>query len=202
MTGKNDRVRIVGETTLSDGWTRLSRYELDYTDRKDGTHRLSREVYHRTPAACILLHDRQRDLVVLVKQFRLPALLNGEQAFMIEVPAGLLDGDEPEEAIRREAMEETGYRVRDIRFLFNSMVSPGSVTELLSFFYAAIDLSDRVTEGGGLAEEHEDIEVLEVPLEEAYAMIGKGEIIDAKTIMLLQWAMLNRAALAGEPSGQ
>lgn len=192
---QNERAKIVSDTTLSTGWTRLSSVELDYQDRKGETHRLKREIFHRTPAACILLYDATRDIVVLAKQFRLPAYLTGDPAWMIEVPAGLLDGDEPEEAIRREAMEESGYRVRDVRFLFKALTSPGSVTEVVHFFYAPIDLSDRINEGGGLAEEHEDIEVMEVPLDDAVAMIGNGEIIDAKTIIMLQWAVINRASL-------
>jgi len=194
---KNERVTIASETTLSEGWTRLSNYEIDYTDRDGDTHRLHREIYHRTPAACILLYDAKRDRVVLVRQFRLPALLTGEPAWMIEVPAGLLDGDHPEEAIRREAVEETGYRVRDVRYLFKALMSPGSITEIVHFFYAPVDLADRVNGGGGLAEEHEDIEVLELPFDEALAMIDSGGIIDAKTIMLLQWAAINREAIAG-----
>jgi ADP-ribose pyrophosphatase len=195
MSDVNDRVKIVSDTTLSQGWTRLSDYQLDYTDRNGETQRIKREVFHRTPAACILLHDRERDIVVLVKQFRLPAHLIGEPSFMIEVPAGLLDGEDAEDAIRREAMEETGYRIRDVRFVFKALTSPGSVTEVIHFFHASIDLSDRINEGGGLADEHEDIEVLELPLDKAVTMIADGEIIDAKTIMLLQWAVLNRAAL-------
>jgi len=193
---QNERAKIVSDTTLSTGWTRLSNVELDYTDRKGETHRLKREIFHRTPAACILLYDAKRDIVVLAKQFRLTAYLTGDPAWMIEVPAGLLDGDEPEEAIRREAMEESGYQVRDVRFLFKALTSPGSVTEVVHFFYATIDLSDRINEGGGLAEEHEDIEVMEVPLDVAVAMIESGEIIDAKTIIMLQWAVINRASLA------
>ncbi|TWF56773.1 NUDIX domain-containing protein [Neorhizobium alkalisoli] len=192
MTDNSDRVKIVSDKTLSNGWTRLSSYELDYTDRKGDTHRIHREIFHRTPAACILLHDVERDTVVLVKQFRLPAHLAGEDDFMIEVPAGLLDGDTPEEAIRREAMEETGFRVRDVKFVFKALMSPGAVTEVVHFFHAEVDLTDRVEEGGGLAEEHEDIEVLEVPLDDALAMIEDGRIIDAKTIMMLQWARLQR----------
>ena len=195
MSDVNDRVKIVSDTTLSQGWTRLSDYQLDYTDRNGETQRIKREVFHRTPAACILLHDRERDIVVLVKQFRLPAHLIGEPSFMIEVPAGLLDGEDAEDAIRREAMEETGYRIRDVRFVFKALTSPGSVTEVIHFFHASIDLSDRINEGGGLADEHEDIEVLELPLDKAVTLITDGEIIDAKTIMLLQWAVLNRAAL-------
>lgn len=192
MTSNNDRVKIAGETVLSDGWTRLSRYDIDYTDQQGATSRLRREIYHRTPAACILLIDPKRDVVVLVRQFRLPSHLIGEPGWMIEVPAGLLDGEDPESAIRRESMEETGYRVRDVKFLFKALTSPGSVTEIIHFFAAEIDLADKVSEGGGLAEEHEDIEVLEVPLAAALAMIETGEIFDAKTIMLLQCAALRR----------
>lgn len=196
MTGFGKaKAEIVGEKTLADQWTRLSSFDVDYTDSRGEKHRLKREVYHRTPAACILLYDPKRETVVLVRQFRLPAQLVGEPAWMIEVPAGLLDGDDPEAAIRREAMEETGFRVRDVRFLFKALTSPGSVTEVIHFFAAVIDTTDRVADGGGLAEEHEDIEVLEVRLSEALAMIGSGDIYDAKTIMLLQWAALNLAGL-------
>lgn len=193
MTDVKNRVKIIDDVTLSEGWTRLSSVELDYTDRSGETHRLKREIFHRTPAACILLHDVKRDLVVLVKQFRLPAHLAGEPAWMIEAPAGLLDDQDPEDAIRREAIEETGYRVRDVRFLFKALTSPGSVTEVVHFFFSEIDAADRVEDGGGLAEEHEDIEVMEVPFTKARAMIDSGEIFDAKTIMLLQWLALNRA---------
>lgn len=196
MTDEKERVRIVSEKTLSDGWTRLSGYELDYTDRNGETHRLHREIYHRTPAACILLYDPKRDMVVLVKQFRLPAYLSGEPGWLMEVPAGLLDEGHPEDAIRREAMEETGYRLRVVRHLFKAFMSPGAITELVHFFSAPIDLADRVNGGGGLAEEHEDIEVVELPLDKAIAMIGTGEICDAKTILLLQWAVINRAVIS------
>ncbi|PST21080.1 ADP-ribose pyrophosphatase [Rhizobium sp. JAB6] len=189
------RAEIVSEKTLADQWTRLSTFELDYTDSRGEKHRLKREVYHRTPAACILLYDPRHETVVLVRQHRLPAQLVGEPAWMIEVPAGLLDGDHPEAAIRREAMEETGFRVRDVRFLFKAMTSPGSSTEVIHFFAAVIDTTDRVADGGGLAEEHEDIEVLEVRLSDAIVMIEKGDIRDAKTIMLLQWGALNAAGL-------
>ncbi|AXV14918.1 ADP-ribose pyrophosphatase [Neorhizobium sp. SOG26] len=195
MTDANDRVKIVGETTLSDGWTRLSDFEIDYTDQRGETQRLKREIYHRGEAAAILLHDPERDKVVLVKQFRLPAHLLGDPSWMIEVPAGLLDSDRPEEAIRREALEETGYKLRDVRFLFRVYMSPGAITERVHFFYGLISQSDKTEEGGGLAEEHEDIEVLQVTVSDAMAMIERGEICDAKTIMLLQWLQLNRGSL-------
>jgi len=189
------KAEIVNERTLANQWTRLSSFDLDYTDSQGEKHRLKREVYQRTPAACILLYDPKRETVVLVRQFRLPAQLLGVPAWMLEVPAGLLDGDDPEAAIRREAMEETGFRVRDVRFLFKALTSPGAVTEIIHFFAAVIDTSDRIAAGGGLAEEHEDIEVLEVRLSDAMAMIESGDIYDAKTIMLLQWATLNVASL-------
>ncbi|MFS8115805.1 NUDIX domain-containing protein [Rhizobium jaguaris] len=189
------KVEIVSEKTLSDQWTRLSSFDIDYTDSMGDTHRLKREIYHRTPAACILLYDPKRETVILVRQFRLPAHLTGFPGWMIEVPAGLLDGDHPEEAIRREAIEETGFRVRDVHFLFKAFTSPGAVTEIMHFFAAVVDTTDRIGRGGGLADEHEDIEVLEVKLADAMAMIEAGEIYDAKTIMLLQWAMLNRPGL-------
>jgi nudix-type nucleoside diphosphatase (YffH/AdpP family) len=190
------KVEIVGRTTLSKGWTELSSYDIDYTASDGQTSRLKREIYHRTPAATILLYDPKRQTVVLVRQFRLAAHLNGDPGWMVETPAGLLDGDEPEAAIRREAMEETGYRVGDIRFLFKAYMAPGSVTEVVHFFAAVIDAADRVSPGGGLADEHEDIEVIDVPLSEALAMIESGAIIDGKTIMLLQWAALNGHSLA------
>ncbi|EJC73221.1 MULTISPECIES: NUDIX domain-containing protein [Rhizobium] len=195
MMQPKSRVKIVSEETLSNGWTRLSSYLLDYIDRRGATQQLKREVYHRTPAACVLLYDPKRDLVVLVRQFRLAVHLNGDPAWIIEVPAGLLDDDHPEQAIRREAMEETGYQLRDARFLFKCYTSPGAFAEVVHFFVSVIDIADRVAEGGGLDEEHEDIEVLEIPLDEAARMIETGEIFDAKTIMLLQWALLNRNKL-------
>ncbi len=169
--------------------------KLDYTDSSGVTHRLHREVYHRTPAATILLYDPKRATVVLVKQFRLAPHLHGEPAFMIETPAGLLDGEEPEAAIRREAVEETGFQIRDVHFLFKAYSSPGSNTEVVHFFAARIDTADRVSDGGGLDHEHEDIEVLEIPLDRAIAMIETGEISDMKTIILLQWAAMNRDKL-------
>ncbi|MDL2404555.1 NUDIX domain-containing protein [Rhizobium calliandrae] len=189
------KVEIVNEKTLSDQWTRLSSFDIDYTDSAGETHRLEREIYHRTPAACILLYDPKRETVILVRQFRLPAHLTGFPGWMIEVPAGLLDGDHPEEAIRREAIEETGFRVREVNFLFKAFTSPGAVVEVMHFFAAVVDATDRIGSGGGLADEHEDIDVLEVKLADAMAMIEAGEIYDAKTIILLQWATLNRAGL-------
>ncbi len=193
---KRAEITIVEEKLLSDNWYHLHKVVYDYTDRNGRKERMNREVYDRGNGATILLYDPKRDVVVLVRQFRMPAYKNGHHGFLIETPAGLLDGDHPEEAIRREAIEETGYQVRDVRFLFKCFMSPGAVTEIIHFFAALIDTADRVSEGGGLDEENEDIEVLEVPLQKAISMIESGEICDGKTIMLLQWAALNRSSLA------
>ena len=190
------KIAIVEKKLLSDNWYFLNKITFDYTDSKGRTQRLEREVYDRGNGATILLYDPKRDVVVLVRQFRMPAFLNGHSGWLIETPAGLLDGDQPEEAIRREAIEETGYQVRDVKFLFKCFMSPGAVTELVHFFAAAIDTSDRVAEGGGLDHEHEDIEVMEVPVAQALAMIESGEICDGKTIMLIHWLVQNRQTLA------
>lgn len=189
------KIEIVEKKLLSDNWYHLHRVTFDYTGSNGRTHRLNREVYDRGNGATILLYDRKRDVVVLVRQFRVPAFLNDHSGWLIETPAGLLDGDHPEEAIRREAVEETGYQVRDVRFLFKCFMSPGAVTETVHFFAASIDIEDRVSQGGGLDEENEDIEVLEIRLPDALAMIESGEICDGKTIMLLQWAALNHHLL-------
>lgn len=186
------RIKILRDETLSKNWYHLRNVTFDYTGSDGRTVRHKREVYDRGNGAAILLRDRQRDCVVLVRQFRMPAHQNGHSGWLIEVPAGLLDGQSPEEAIRREAMEETGYRVGEARFLFRSFMSPGAVTETIDFFAADVDLSDRVDEGGGIAHEQEDIEVLEIGLDDALAMVSSGEICDAKTVMLLQWAELER----------
>lgn len=196
-----DKVKIVGEHVLSHNWGRLTRYEIDYR-RADGTSQtLMREVYDRGNAAVILLVDPTRETVVLTRQFRFPVQLGGDDAALVEACAGLLDGMAPEACARKEAEEETGYRVGTVVHLFDSYMSPGSVLEKLSFFMGSYDAGSRISAGGGLAEEGEEIEVLELPLSAAIAMVGAGEIVDAKTIMLLQYAALNgvgvlRSALA------
>ncbi len=192
---ENARIEIVEDRTLSDNWYHLRKVTYDYTGSGGETHRLSREVYDRGNGATILLFDAVHQSVVLVRQFRMPAHANGHSGWLIETPAGLLDGEDPREAICREAFEETGYKVDDARFLFECFMSPGAVTERVHFFYAPIELGHRIDAGGGLDEEHEDIEVLEIPLDEALTMIERGEICDGKTIMLLQWAALNRTSL-------
>jgi nudix-type nucleoside diphosphatase (YffH/AdpP family) len=181
----DEAIDIVDVRTLSSNWGLLKKYVFEITHRDGTRRRHEREVYDRGNAAVVLLHDPLRDTVVLVRQFRLPVHLHGESGYLIEACAGLLDGDDPETCGRREAEEETGYRVTAIRHVFDAYMSPGSVTEKLHFFVASYDAASRISAGGGLEHEGEDIEVLEMPLATALAMIRAGEITDAKAIMLL-----------------
>ena len=190
MIDISDRVRVHDITVLSNNWYVLRKADFSW-QRSDGTwHRSQREVYDRGNGAVLLLYDTARRTVVLTKQLRMPAFLNGYRQLMIEAAAGLLDDATPEERIRAEAQEETGYTVGAVVKIFEAFMSPGSVTEILHFFIGVYEPSDKSGDGGGNAHEGEDIEVLELPFDEAYAMIG-GEIVDAKTIMLLQYAKLN-----------
>ncbi|MBB3595005.1 nudix-type nucleoside diphosphatase (YffH/AdpP family) [Rhizobium sp. BK529] len=186
-----DRVRVEQVTTLSDDWYVLKKTILSFR-RTDGQwQRQSRETYDRGNGATILLYDLQHRKVLLTRQFRYPAFVNGHDDLLIETPAGLLDKATPEERIQAEVEEETGYRVSDVRQVFDAFMSPGSVTERLHFFVAAYSAADEVSEGGGNADEGEDIERLEPTIEEALAMIADGRIRDGKTIMLLQYAALH-----------
>jgi nudix-type nucleoside diphosphatase (YffH/AdpP family) len=195
----HERIRIVEERTLSDDWFILKKTRFAYRRRNGEWQLLNRETYDRGNGAVLLLFNARRGTVVLTRQFRYPAFVNGcADGLLIEACAGLLDGDDPHTCIQREAQEETGFRVRAPRKLFEAWMSPGSVTEKLHFFAAEYEDADRVDAGGGDAREGEDIEVLELPLARALAMIGTGEIADGKTIMLLQQAALvGLAKLAG-----
>ena len=185
------RVRVEDVTTLSDDWYVLKKTTFSFL-RSDGTwQRQSRETYDRGNGAPTLLYDLERRGVRLARQFRYPAFVNGHDDLLIETPAGLLDHASPEERIRAEVEEETGYRVSDVREIFDAFMSPGSVTERLHFFVGAYSAADQVSTGGGNAEEGEDIERLEPTIEEAMQMISNGRIRDGKTIMLLQHAALN-----------
>ncbi len=186
-----DRIRLREVRVLSDDCYVLRKTTFDYRRRDGSWQTLSRETYDRGNGAAILLYDPRRGTVLLTRQFRYPAFVNGHPEPLIEAVAGLLDERSPEEAIRREAEEEAGCRIVAPRRVFEAFMSPGAVTERLVFFVAEYSAADRVADGGGLAAEGEDIEVLELPLEEALAMIGRGEIMDAKTIMLLQYAKLS-----------
>ena len=188
---RNPRVRLRELTVLSDSWYTLRRATFDIQAR-DGTWTTQhREAYDRGNGATILLRDSARDTVLLTRQFRLPAYLNGHpDGMLIETPAGLLDDDDasPETAIRREAEEETGYRVDSVTRIGEYFMSPGSVTERVAFFTGSYRAGERVSQGGGVASEGEDIEIIEVTLTEAIAMVERGEIVDAKTVLLLRLA--------------
>jgi len=187
----HDRIRIRQVKVLADDWSVLKKTTFDYL-RKDGTWQTqNRETYDRGNGAVILLYNRSAGTVVLTRQFRFPAYVNNHPEPLIEAPAGRLDEHDPETCIRKETEEETGYRVSRPRRVFNVFMSPGSVTERLVFFVAEYDPADRVAAGGGDAAEGEDIDVFEPTLDEALAMIDRGEIVDAKTIMLLQYAKLH-----------
>ena len=187
----SDRVRVKNVSVLSDRHYRLNEVEFDYR-RGDGEWQTQkREVFDRGHAATLLPYNLASRTVVLARQFRLPAYLAGHDDLMIEAAAGMLDGETPEKRIRAEAEDETGYRLGDVRKVFEAFMSPGSVTEKLHFFVAEYQVAMRVGNGGGLAEEGEDIEVLELRIDSALAMIADGRIVDAKTIMLLQYAALH-----------
>ncbi|WP_394837592.1 GDP-mannose pyrophosphatase NudK [Pendulispora rubella] len=190
---EHPRVRIQKVEVLSDDWYVLKKTTFEYL-RADGTwQRQSRETYDRGNGAVVLLYNREKKTVVLIRQFRFPAFVNGlADGLLIEACAGLLDRDDAETCVKREAEEETGYRVEHVRKVFEVYMSPGSVTEKLYFFVAEYDARSRVAQGGGDATEAEDIEVLELRLDDALHMIDRGDIVDAKTIMLLQYAKLHR----------
>ncbi|MEV6077345.1 MULTISPECIES: NUDIX domain-containing protein [unclassified Streptomyces] len=191
LTG-NPRVRIVDVKVLSCDWYVLRRTTFDYRHSDGHWSREQRETHDRGDGATILLYDPDRRTVLLTRQFRLPAYVNGHpDGMLIETAAGLLDGDSPEEAIRREAAEETGHTVGAAEHVFDVYMSPGSVTERLHFFAAPYTPATATGSGGGIAAEGEDIATVELPFTEALAMIRSGEIADAKTIMLLQWAALD-----------
>ncbi|WP_250529916.1 NUDIX domain-containing protein [Caballeronia sp. ATUFL_F1_KS4A] len=192
----SERVRILKTEVLSDDWYVLRKVTFDF-QRRDGVwQRQSRETYDRGNGATILLRDRKTGNVLLTRQFRMPAFVNGHDGMLIESPGGLLDDATPEKRIRAEVEEETGYRVHRVEKIFEAFMSPGSVTEKLYFYVGDYDSSMRVSDGGGVEEEGEEIETIEVPLQTAMQMIERGEIMDGKTIMLLQYAAL--AARSGE----
>jgi nudix-type nucleoside diphosphatase (YffH/AdpP family) len=191
------RVRVHDVKLLSDNWYVLKTTRFDFLRRDGQWQTQQRETYDRGNGAAILLYDLARRSVVLTRQFRYPTFVNGHDDLMVEVPAGVLDEASPEDCIRAEAEQEAGYRVREPRKVFEAFMSPGAVTERLHFFVAEYEPGDRIGAGGGLHDEGEDIEVFELPFDEALAMVGRGEIVDAKTIMLLQYAALQLFGAAG-----
>ncbi|EOY5418363.1 NUDIX domain-containing protein [Cronobacter turicensis] len=191
MPSVREKVRIVETQTLSDDWYVLKKYTFDYQRRDGQWQRQSREAYDRGNGATILLYNRAERCVILTRQFRLPVFLNGYDGLLTETAAGLLDEAEPETRIRAEAEEETGYLVDNVEKVFEAYMSPGSVTEKLYFFIGEYDPARRSGTGGGVAQEGEDIEVVKMPIDDALRAVRDGEIVDAKTIMLLQYAALN-----------
>ncbi|MDR6404289.1 MULTISPECIES: GDP-mannose pyrophosphatase NudK [Chryseobacterium] len=188
---QNTKIDILKTEILSDNWYTLKKVTFNIL-KKDGTSQTqSREAYDRGNGAVILLYNKTSGTVILTRQFRLPTFINGNpDGMLIEACAGLLDNDNPEECIKRETEEETGYKISKVEKVFEAYMSPGSVTEILHFFVAEYSNEMKVTNGGGLADEGENIEVLELSFDEALAMIDNGEIKDAKTIMLLQYIRL------------
>ena len=188
----NPKISIKETKLLSDNWYILNKVTFDYQKPDDTVITQQREVYDRGNGAAILLYNKENKTIILTRQFRLPTYLNGnESGMMVEVCAGLLDKDEPEQCIIRETEEETGYRVTKVKKIMETYMSPGAITEILYLFVGKYDASMKVSEGGGLEHEQENIEVIEMAFDEAYNKIETGELQDAKTIMLLQYAKIN-----------
>jgi nudix-type nucleoside diphosphatase (YffH/AdpP family) len=188
---QNNNVKILATEILSNNWYTLKKVTYEYL-RKDGNWQTqSREAYDRGNGAAILLYNKTLKTVILTRQFRMPTFINGNNnGMLIEACAGLLDRDNPEDCIKRETEEETGYKIADVKKVFEAYMSPGSVTEILHFFIAEYSHDMKINDGGGMAHEQEEIEVLELPFAEAMQMIETGEIKDGKTIMLLQYIRL------------
>lgn len=188
----NPKISIQKTELLSDNWYILNKVTFDYQKADNSIITQQREVYDRGNGAAILLYNKENKTIILTRQFRLPTYLNGNKSgMMVEVCAGLLDQDEPEQCIIRETEEETGYRISKVQKIMETYMSPGAITEILYLFIGEYDASMKVSDGGGLEEEQENIEVIEMSFDQAYNMIATGELKDAKTIMLLQYAKIN-----------
>lgn len=189
----NEKVRNINVQLLSDNWYTLNKITFEYLNDKGIWETQHRESYDRGNGAAVLLYNTEKKTVILTKQFRMPTYVNGnEDGMMIEVCAGVLDGDAPEKCAKKEAEEESGYKITEIEKVFEIYMSPGAVTEILHLFVAKYTDEMKVSEGGGLDDEHENIEVLEVSFADAIAMVKNKEILDAKTILLLQYAQINK----------
>jgi nudix-type nucleoside diphosphatase (YffH/AdpP family) len=180
-------VKLLKTEILSDNWYTLRKITYEYLSKDGALQTQSREAYDRGNGATILLYNKEQKTVILTRQFRLPTYVNGnETGMLIEACAGLLDKDNAEDCIKRETEEETGYKITEVRKIFEAYMSPGSVTEILYFFIAEYSKEMKVSEGGGVEHEQENIEVLEINIDQAMKMIDTGQIKDGKTIMLLQ----------------
>ncbi|AWS50172.1 MULTISPECIES: GDP-mannose pyrophosphatase NudK [Providencia] len=191
MTVKLPNIRNIREKLLSDNWYILKKYTYELQRRDGSWQQQEREVYDRGNGAVILLYNKIKNSIILIRQFRMPVYINGYSDFLIEAAAGLLENASPETRIIAEAEEETGFKVDKIQKVFEAFMSPGSVTEKLHFYIAEYSDNNRQNAGGGLKEEGEDIEVLEWPFSKAIDAINTGEIVDGKTIMLIQYLALN-----------
>lgn len=186
------KAKIVKEEILSDNWYLLKKITYEYWRKNQSWQTQVREVYDRGNGATVLLYNQEKRTVILTQQFRLPTFVNGnETGLLIEACAGLLDNDNPEDCIRRETEEETGYKISSVKKVFEAYMSPGSVTEILYFYVAAYTDAMKIHEGGGVDDEQEEIEVLEIAFDEALRLVETGEIRDGKTIMLLQYMRLH-----------
>ena len=190
MTSK---IRNIEKKVLSDNWYTLNKYSYDYQRPSGEWERQEREAYDRGNGSTILLYNATKQSVILTRQFRLPTFISGNtDGMLVEACAGLLEEHNAEDCIKKEAEEETGYKINKVEKIFEAYMSPGAVTEILYFFVAEYSDAMKVSEGGGLEHEQEDIEVLELSFDDAFAMIASGEIKDAKTIILLQYAKINQ----------
>lgn len=187
-----DNIKLISKYLLSSNWGKLFKVKYEYKLKDGSWQPQQREVYDRGNGAVILLYNRNKGTVILTEQLRIPTWFNGNiDGLMIEACAGMLDEKDPEECIRRETEEETGYTLSEVRKVMEVYMSPGSVTEILYFFVAAYSDSMKTGKGGGVDKEHENIEVLELSFNTAMEMIENGKIKDAKTIMLLQYAKIH-----------
>jgi len=188
----NPKVKIIAIKNLSKAHYKLDKVNFEYQTKSGNWQTQSRECYDRGDGAAILLYNPTKKTVILTKQFRMPSYLNGNQTgMMIEVCAGMLDKDNPEACIIKEAEEETGFKIKKPKKIFELYSTPGAVTEKIHYFIAEYNDQMKISDGGGLEEEHEEIEVLEINFEKTLSMIVTGEICDAKTVVLLQYAKLN-----------
>jgi nudix-type nucleoside diphosphatase (YffH/AdpP family) len=189
----NEKVKNIKTELLSDNWYTLNNISFEYQLKSGEWVHQARESYDRGNGATILLYNKKKQKVILIKQFRMPTYLNGNSSgMMIETCAGVLDGDDPLTCVIKETEEEAGYRIKNVKKVFELYMSPGAVTEILHFFIAEYNEKMKVSEGGGLEAEHEDIEVLEIDFDEALRMVKLGIISDAKTVLLLQYAQVNK----------
>ena len=187
------QIKNIEKKLLSDNYYILNRVTFDYLMKSGEWVNQMREVYDRGDGAGILLYNKDKQTVILTKQFRMPTYLNdNKDGFLVEVCAGLLDKDNPEACVIRETEEEVGYRLKEVKKIYEAYSSPGVMTEKMHFFVGEYTNDMKVNEGGGLDSEHEDIEVLEIPFENAVTMLNNGEIVDTRTIVLLQYAIIHK----------